>query len=91
MSFRLEKHAETFISPASIYKNIVSKAIRYLLCHFHDRRVVKAIRYIIYTETMHDKYGNKPTIRYGFQDAAIVNCLMRTKSKGASKRSLNVL
>ena len=45
MSFRLEKHTETFISPVSILKNIASKAIRYMLCHFHNRRVVKATRY----------------------------------------------
>ena len=46
-------------------KNIVSKAIRYMLHHFRNRRVVKAIWYIIYTETMHDKWKQTP-IRYGF-------------------------
>ena len=56
MSFRLEKHTETFISPVSILKNIASKAIRYMLCHFHNRRVVKAIRHIVYAETMQDKW-----------------------------------
>ena len=30
------KNTETFISPVSILKNIVSKAIRYMLCHFHN-------------------------------------------------------
>ena len=45
MSFRLEKHTETFISPVSILKNIASKAIRYMLCHFHNRHVVKATQY----------------------------------------------
>ena len=27
-----------------------------MLCHFHNRRIVIAIRYIIYAETMHDKW-----------------------------------
>ena len=60
MSFRLGKHAETFISPVSILKNIVLKAIRYMICHFHNRRVVKALRYINHVETMHDKWKQTP-------------------------------
>ena len=56
MSFRLEKHAETFIFPVSTYINIVSKAIRYMLRYFHNRRVVTAVRYIIYVETVYDKW-----------------------------------
>ena len=31
-----------------------------MLCHFHNRRVVKAIRYTIYDETMHDKWRQTP-------------------------------
>ena len=31
-----------------------------MLCHFHNRRVVKAIRYINYVETMHDKWKQTP-------------------------------
>ena len=31
-----------------------------MLCHFHNRRVVKAIQYIIYAETMHDKWKQTP-------------------------------
>ena len=27
-----------------------------MLCHFHNRRVVKAIRYINHVETVHDKW-----------------------------------
>ena len=56
MSFRLEKHAETFISPVSI----VSKAIRCMLCQFHNPGLMKAIPYIIYAETMHDKLKQTP-------------------------------
>ena len=31
-----------------------------MLCHFHNRRVVKAIRYIIYAGTMHDQWKQTP-------------------------------
>ena len=31
-----------------------------MLCHFHSRRVVKAMRYIIYAETMHDQWKQTP-------------------------------
>ena len=31
-----------------------------MLCHFHNRRVVKAIGYIIYAKTMHDKWKQTP-------------------------------
>ena len=60
MSFRLEKRIETFISPASIWKNIVSKAIGYMLCHFHNGRVVEAIRHTIYAERIHDQWKQIP-------------------------------
>ena len=31
-----------------------------MLCHIHNRRVVKAIRYVIYAETTHDKWKQIP-------------------------------
>ena len=31
-----------------------------MLRHFHSRRVVKAMRYIIYAETMHDQWKQTP-------------------------------
>ena len=31
-----------------------------MLCHFHNRGVLKPIRYIIYAETMHDKWKQTP-------------------------------
>ena len=36
-----------------------------MLGHFHNRRVVKAIRYTIYAETIHDQWKQIP-YRYGF-------------------------
>ena len=60
MSFCPEKHAETFISPLSIYINIASKAIRYMLRNFHNRGVVETTWHIIYAETMHDEWKQNP-------------------------------
>ena len=34
--------------------------MRYMLCHFHNRRAVKAIGYIIYAETVYDKWKQTP-------------------------------
>ena len=31
-----------------------------MLCHFHSRRVVKAMRYIISPKTMHDQWKQTP-------------------------------
>ena len=42
------------------FKRYCLKSHPYILCHFHGRHVVKAIQYIIYAETMHDKWKQTP-------------------------------
>ena len=58
MSSHLEKHAKRLFHLFPFKK--ISKIIRYMLCHFHNHRVVKAIQYIIYAETMREKWKQTP-------------------------------
>ena len=60
----------TIYSSVSIGKNIGLKAIRQIIYHFHKRSTVTSIVLKICAELWNSN-GNRPPIRYPFQDATI--------------------